>query len=124
MLREISPRSAAFERFAAALADAGLPTDDLLSEPFRYFSANDMAWGGIGAGPDALIRSIVVLPEARNRGYGVAVTEALVQQARESGVERLWLLTTSASPFFERLGWVRRYKPAGDRGCKSLAMKE
>jgi arsenate reductase (glutaredoxin) len=104
MLREIRPDDPAF---VAALTLAGLPTDDLTSEAFAYFSADDMAWGGVGAGAgaDALIRSIVVKPEARGQGLGVAITEALVRRATETGVERLWLLTTSAAPFFERLGW-------------------
>jgi GNAT superfamily N-acetyltransferase len=106
MLREIQPGSSAFERFVAALANAELPTDDLASEPFRYFTADDLAWGGFGAGADALIRSIVVLPQARSRGFGVLVTEALALQARGAGVERLWLLTTSAAPFFKKLGWA------------------
>jgi GNAT superfamily N-acetyltransferase len=107
MLREIEPGGSAFERFVDALANAELPTDDLLSEPFRYFTADDMAWGGFGVGADALIRSVVVLPQARSRGFGILVTEALAREAREANVERLWLLTTSAAPFFERLGWRR-----------------
>jgi arsenate reductase len=102
MLREIGPDDPAF---IAALAEAGLPTDDLTSEPFRYFNWDDVAFGGVGEGADALIRSVVVLPEARGRGYGVVIAESLVDAAREAGAERLWLLTTSAAPFFEALGW-------------------
>lgn len=105
MLREIEPGSAAFEYFTAALEGAGLPTDDLTSEPFRYFTVDELAWGGIGAGSDALIRSIVVLPQARGRGLGAILADGLAQQARSAGVQRLWLLTTSAAPFFEKLGW-------------------
>ena len=105
MWREVEPGSAAFKHFTAALAEADLPTDDLTAEPFRYFTADDVAWGGIGVGADALIRSVVVLPQARHSGYGVAVAEGLVREARQAGIERLWLLTTSGAPFFERLGW-------------------
>lgn len=105
MLREITAGTPEFERFTAALANAELPTDDLTSEPFRYFTADDLAWGGIGVGADALLRSVVVSEPARNRGFGRVITEGLVTQAREAGVERLWLLTTSASDFFKTLGW-------------------
>lgn len=105
MLREIRAGSPDFERFKDALTQAGLPTDDLTSEPFRYFTADDIAWGGFGGGADALLRSIVVRPEARARGFGALVTEGLVEHARDAGVERLWLLTTSASLFFEKTGW-------------------
>lgn len=105
MLRELKPGSADFERFVAALEAAALPTDDLVSEPFRYFTADDRAWGGVSAGPDAMLRSLVVLPDARGQGLGVIVAQGLVEHAREARAERLWLLTTSASPFFEKLGW-------------------
>lgn len=105
MLREIEPGGPSFARFVQALAAAELPTDDLASESFRYFTVDDLAWGGIGFGSDALIRSIVVLPNARGRGLGVIVVQGLVQHAKQSDVQRLWLLTTSASPFFTGLGW-------------------
>lgn len=105
MLREIAPGGAEFQRFVAALEAAALPTDDLTSEPFRYFTAEDAAWGGVSAGPDAMLRSVVVSPHARGQGLGVVVARGLIQHAREAGSERLWLLTTSASPFFAKLGW-------------------
>lgn len=102
MWREVQPDDPAF---VAALTEAGLPTDDLTSEPFAYFCVDDVAWGGVGMGSDALLRSIVVKAEARSRGYGAVVAETLLRHARESGVQRLWLLTTNAAPFFEKLGW-------------------
>ncbi len=105
MLREIEPGSPSFEPFVASLEAANLPTDDLTSEPFRYFTIDDVAWGGVGAGADALIRSILVLPAARGRGFGAVVVQGLIAQAKQHGAERLWLLTTDASPFFEKLGW-------------------
>lgn len=105
MLREIEPGSAAFARFAEALEAAELPTDDLTSEPVRYFTSDDLAWGGIGAGPDALLRSLVVLPAARGQGLGVVVAQGLIQHAKQTGSERVWLLTTSAADFFVKLGF-------------------
>jgi amino-acid N-acetyltransferase len=91
--------------FAAALDQAGLPTDDLNAAPFRYFCNDGIAWGGIGRGEDALLRSVVVQPNVRGGGHGAAIVEALVTQARGYGTRRLWLLTTDAAPFFARLGW-------------------
>lgn len=105
MLHSVQPGSADFDAFVAALRDEGLPTEDLLSEPFRYFNWEDVAYGGVGEGADALMRSIVVLPQARGVGYGVVITESLVDVAREIDVRRLWLLTTNAASFFEELGW-------------------
>lgn len=105
MLLELAPDTLEFEAFVASLRAADLPTEDLHAEPFRYFSWNGAAWGGIGSGPDALLRSIVVPPPARGKGAGAAITEALAARAVDDGVERLWLLTTSAASFFEKLGW-------------------
>ncbi len=102
MLHEIEADDPAF---IAALTEAGLPTDDLTSEPFRYFSWEEVAFGGFGEGADALIRSIVVMPHARGRGHGIVIAESLAGVARDAGVKRLWLLTTSAAAFFEELGW-------------------
>lgn len=102
MLRKIEADDPAF---AAALTEAGLPTDDLTSEAFRYFEWEDVAFGGVGEGADALIRSVVVVPHARGKGYGAVIAESLADVAREAGVERLWLLTTHAASFFEDLGW-------------------
>jgi amino-acid N-acetyltransferase len=105
MLRDIAPGTPAFEAFTAALSAANLPTEDLLAAPVRYVCLDDVAWGGAGAERDALIRSIVVSAEARGKGYGAAIVHALAERAKRSGVERLWLLTTDAAPFFERLDW-------------------
>lgn len=107
MLRSIEPGNPDFDAFVAALEVAKLPTEDLLSEPFSYFCLDDVAWGGFGAERDALIRSVVVKPGARGRGLGIAIVNALVERARQQGVERLWLLTADSAPFFERVGWTQ-----------------
>ena len=105
MLREIEPDSAPFAQFIEALEAAALPTNDLISEPFRYFTSDELAWGGVGAGKDALLRSLVVLPNARGHGLGVVVTQGLIEHAKQAGAERIWLLTTSAADFFAKLGF-------------------
>src|SRR5262245_14567717 len=104
MLREIRGGDAAFDRFVAALARAELPTDDLFDQPYRYFEHDSsLAWGGFGAGEDALLRSIVVGDEARGGGLGGSIVEGLVQEARAAGIVKLWLLTTNADGFFAKL---------------------
>ena len=105
MLREIRRGEAAFDRFTAALTRAELPTEDLFDQPFRYFEHDGPAWGGIGSGEDALLRSVVVADEARGRGLGGAIINALTEQARLDGAKNLWLLTTNASLLFRKLGW-------------------
>jgi amino-acid N-acetyltransferase len=57
------------------------------------------------AGPDGLLRSLVVESGARGRGLGAALVGALENRAAARGVVRLYLLTTTAAEFFERLGY-------------------
>lgn len=108
MLRPISRAAPEWPAFAVALAGAGLPTEDLDADGQQFFALDDApAFGGYFiAGPDALLRSIVVPPSARKRGLGQTMVAALLRQLEDQGVERAWLLTTSAEPFFDRLGFA------------------
>jgi len=111
MISMVSTQASAPELKNALLA-GDLPIEDL-DEPGRSFfrvERDGVAIGYCGFelyGDDALIRSIVVPPEHRGRGFGRAVTEALLTEVRNAGARRTWLLTNTAVPFFERLGFVR-----------------
>ncbi|PIO97654.1 arsenic resistance N-acetyltransferase ArsN2 [Pleomorphomonas carboxyditropha] len=93
----------------AALAVADLPTYDL-SEPGRAFFAFRSLFGellGYGGfelyGEEVFLRSLVVLPERRGAGVGKAIVARLARRAFDLGGRRLWLLTTTAVPFFETI---------------------
>lgn len=95
----------------AALEEALLPVDDLTDDGRVFYSFEDdgrtVAFGGFELyGPDALLRSLVVLPQARGKGLGRAATEALLGKAFNEGARHAWLLTTSAAPFFEAAGFT------------------
>lgn len=103
----IDPRSGAL---AAALAQARLPSDDLRDGGGRFVQLSTagrvVGFGGFELyGSDALVRSIVVLPQARRRGHGKALVGAVLDRARAAGARRAFLLTTDASDFFRRLGF-------------------
>jgi len=94
-----------------ALQSAGLPVDDLL-EPRRTFfayrtSAGDpVGFGGYEAlGDNALVRSIVVLPAWRAQALGRNLVALLQRRAFDAGARRAWVLTSSAAPFFEKIGF-------------------
>lgn len=95
-----------------ALVAADLPTEDL-AEPGRSFFRFDrdgdvVGFGGFELyGPDALLRSVVVVPERRGTGVGTDVSQQLIALAREAGAEQVYLLTTSAAGFFRRLGFAQ-----------------
>jgi amino-acid N-acetyltransferase len=115
MLREI-PASDSF--FRAALVAEKLVVDDLGGENQRFFAWEDddgsvVAHCGLeGAGPDRLLRSLVVIPSERGKGLAIRIVAALEHLARSGGARRLWLLTETASPVFDRLGWYRAERDA------------
>ena len=53
-------------------------------------------------GPTALLRSAAVAPEYQGCGIGSRLTEHLLERETNNGVERVVLLTTTASEFFAR----------------------
>lgn len=96
---------------ALVLQEAGLPTDDL-TEPGRSFfayatvSGERVGYGGFERmGRDVLVRSLVVLPHARQRGIGGGMLALLLRRAFDEGGREAWMLTTTAAPFFERAGF-------------------
>ncbi len=103
--------STALSDLVADLADADLPTSDLAEPDRRFFRFEDDAgiagYGGMeGNGPDRLLRSLVVKADRRCGGLGTAILGAIEQAAVEEGVASLYLLTTTAEPFFRRHGYV------------------
>jgi N-acetylglutamate synthase-like GNAT family acetyltransferase len=100
------------EALKAALAKAELPTADI-GEPGRLFwrfETRDevpVGFGGLEVhGEDALMRSLVTLPPVRNRGVGTAMVAALEFEARLHGCRSVWLITTTAADFYQRLGYA------------------
>ncbi|MBP1807710.1 arsenic resistance N-acetyltransferase ArsN2 [Rubellimicrobium aerolatum] len=112
MMLGIAPIAGDASDLRAALAAERLPTDDL-TEPGRTFlrlvrEGATLGFGGYERhGDAALLRSLVVLPAARGQGLGGEAVRLLLHQAAEEGARHAYLLTTSAVPFFERLGFVR-----------------
>ncbi|GAB3039092.1 arsenic resistance N-acetyltransferase ArsN2 [Natronobiforma cellulositropha] len=93
------------------LEASGLPSADVRSSPACFYLARDGATRvGVGGleryGGDGLLRSVAVEPRYRSTGYGTALCDALEAKARAEGVERLYLLTTTAAAFFDRLGYA------------------
>lgn len=102
----------------ALLVASGLPLDGLeLAFPAGAVVARRGALlVGIAAlerhGGAALLRSVAVAPVARGTGVGVALVEDRLAAARAAGVTAVYLLTTTAAPFFSRLGFASF--PRGD----------
>ena len=95
------------------LTAAGLPLDGLSDQfPSAYVIAHDRGsivgaagletYGNVG-----LLRSVAVAEAVRSRGVGRQLIENRLQSARAAGLSSVFLLTTTAAAYFERLGFLR-----------------
>ena len=71
-----------------------------------------------------MFRSVVVEESTQGEGVGTALCERLERTARGKGIERLYLLTTTAAGFFDRRGYAtidRSESPAAIRETAEFA---
>ncbi|WCK05703.1 arsenic resistance N-acetyltransferase ArsN2 [Agrobacterium tumefaciens] len=106
------PASGHDKDLQAALQGAGLPVDDLEQTGRTFFRFADqgqiVGFGGLEPyGDCALLRSVVVLPDQRGRGYGEAISRRLLDEAGRGGARTVYLLTEGAAAFFEHLGFAK-----------------
>lgn len=99
-------------RIEALLAAERLPLEGV-REHLEGFLCAVTAGGLIGAigmelhGEAALLRSAVVEPGSRRRGIAALLTLRLVEDARRRGARAVYLLTETATGYFERAGFRR-----------------
>ncbi|XVH31297.1 arsenic resistance N-acetyltransferase ArsN2 [Haloferacaceae archaeon DSL9] len=115
--RTVTLQSADDERALSAverlLSDADLPSQDIRSSPAVFYlgyiddDAEAVGAGGIEQyGSDGLLRSVVVERSVRGAGVGTALCDALEARAAATGVDDLYLLTTTATGFFADRGYA------------------
>ncbi len=104
---------AGFDELARTLRAEHLPSEHLRAAHRRFFGFTTTTGERIGfAGlelfrTEALLRSVVVAKSLRGHGYGAAIVSRTLEEARQQGVRRVYLLTAGAAPFFARLGFAR-----------------
>jgi amino-acid N-acetyltransferase len=95
------------------LRDAHLPTIDITEElldNFFFAGSADAPLGIVGLEverPYALLRSLVVDTSSRSSGLGSELLAQAERHAQASGVQTLYLLTTTAESFFAKRGYSR-----------------
>ncbi len=95
------------------LAESSLPTSDLSPEHLEDFfgcGSVEALEGVVGLeihGSVALLRSLAVSVNRRGGGYGKALLYHAERHAQSRGVTEIYLLTTTAADFFEKLGYRR-----------------
>ncbi|AUD79843.1 GNAT family N-acetyltransferase [Kangiella profundi] len=91
-----------------------LPTDDLQDSDYQQgiqlftLEQDEQTIGVVGLelhGDCALVRSLAVSENERGQGLGVLLLKHAEEAAQIMGVKELYLLTTTASDFFRRMGY-------------------
>jgi amino-acid N-acetyltransferase len=109
------------------LREAGLPTEDLTPahvEHFFFAGPADQPTGLVGLelfADVALLRSLAVVPGRRGRGDGRQLLGHAERVAAASGVRVVYLLTTTAEPFFLRHGYSRASREAAPAAIRSTS---
>ena len=94
------------------LEGASLPTSDLSDGDMKEFFYAGPATAPIGIvglqfyGSDAMIPSLVVRRDHREKGLGQKLVAHAEQHARTRGATTIYLLTTTAEHFFRARGYV------------------
>ncbi|GAH40991.1 unnamed protein product [marine sediment metagenome] len=100
-----------FRDITEALRIEGLCFDDIdLKKDTYYVAANEhiqMLYGFELFGSDALLRSVWIAQERRGKGFGHDLMSSILNQAKDLEISSLYLLTTTAAPYFERGGFSK-----------------
>jgi amino-acid N-acetyltransferase len=102
-----------WQAILALLDRAALPIADLDGSHIAHFLAahdGEVLAGTVAIEPfgsTGLLRSLIVDATFRREGLGRTLTQSAEIRARELGLTSLFLLTTTAAPFFDRSGYTR-----------------
>ncbi len=94
------------------LHSLNLPIEDLPGTLENFIIAKE-AGNIIGSaglevyGSYALLRSLAVSTSTQGKGVGHRLYRAIMQLATEKAVKEVYLITTTAAPFFEKQGFVK-----------------
>lgn len=94
------------------LSSHDLPTEDLSGKTSSLFvlEADGAIIGSGGVeifGKIGLLRSVAVMESLRGEGFGELICREIFNRMRVQGLKELYLLTTTAPGFFERVGFTR-----------------
>lgn len=109
------------------LAASGLPVADIgAAAALRFFGCrwDSELVGVVGlevSGAFALLRSLAVAPHFRDGGVGKALVDFAEEYATSRGVQSLFLLTTTAAPYFAKLGYAAALREEAPPSIKATA---
>lgn len=119
---EITPASAGDLRdILALLSEVELPPDGVAENLDGFLVARNQQSRLVGTigleryGNTALLRSAAVAPECQKSGLGSRLTEDLLARAKSQSIEKVVLLTATASEFFaKRFGFCETMRDTYD----------
>ncbi len=98
-----------FQQALALLQSSALPVNDLHSGTQLFvLEENGIVKGTVAAEYDyttALLRSLSVDESLRGKGSGKKLVAFLENYLAQQGIEAIYLLTTTAAPFFKKLAY-------------------
>ena len=88
-----------------------LPTQDCAAQARNFYGIFDgdmlIAAGGLEPAADyALLRSVVVMEQYRASGLARKISEYLISLAESENRRAVYLLTETAAPYFQKLGFT------------------
>lgn len=97
---------------ASLLEESGLPLDGAQAQLSAFLVAlvdrNVLACAALEVHEDVgLLRSVAVAPLLRGKGVGKLLVARHLVEAAQRGITGVYLLTTTAAEYFERLGFRR-----------------
>lgn len=114
------------EEVQSLLKKNKLPFEDLASSNIEIIVAveNGQIIGCIGneiKGEDGLLRSFSVADEFKNLGIGNELFKRLILEAQKANLKTLHLLTTTASSYFNKKGFVVSNRNEAPENIKSTS---
>lgn len=110
---QIKPADNYRESILQMLSNAKLPAGDLPASLANFFVAlndDDKVVGAAGLeiyGDDALLRSLVVLPEHRGKGIASRLIGSIESLAKQHKITTIYLLTETAPEYFGNKGFMQ-----------------
>ena len=110
MIRATTERD--YTQVCSLLQSESLPIIDLEKDLPHFFvkTVDGEIVGSIGLehyGQSALLRSMIVSPDFRNKGIASELVNQLTGYAKEHGVKKLFLITNTAENYFQKLGFMK-----------------
>lgn len=108
-IEQASPEGS--ESIIALLKDYDLPTQDIGFSNIEFYTTKDdedlVACVGLEMfGDIALLRSLAVRRNSAHKGVGSKLVNFILKESSAKKLKSLFLLTETAAPFFEKLGFI------------------